>query len=184
MVALHSHDELVRAAPLPLYHYHRMQCVGKRPSDHHEQSQRTTGHDPTVRRAGRNGDRITCDTMSDSMKLLPTYSDHDGTPRTACLLVNSAATSQKPLPLLVWLHPSLADSDVLSLTGLPQVKFHLHSELTRCSCPNPSTSEADPDSTSCYPPAGTHRMSIRSPMMSVSAGTTGTETLTATTDPN
>ncbi|PRP81496.1 hypothetical protein PROFUN_10936 [Planoprotostelium fungivorum] len=53
--------------------------------------------------------------------LLPTYSDHDGTPRTACLLVNSAATSQKPLPLLVWLHPSLADSDVLSLTGLPQL---------------------------------------------------------------
>lgn len=39
------------------------------------------------------------------------YTDHQGTPRTACLIVNNASTSESPLPMLVWLHPSLYSSD-------------------------------------------------------------------------
>lgn len=51
--------------------------------------------------------------------LLDDFTDADGTPRQACLLTPSTATSQAPLPLLVWVHPSLFPMDTVRITDIP-----------------------------------------------------------------
>ena len=44
--------------------------------------------------------------------------DYTGAPRKACLYVNPASTAQRPLPLVVWLHPSLVSTSLsFPLTG-------------------------------------------------------------------
>jgi len=47
------------------------------------------------------------------------YTDRDGTARAACLIKGPGASADKPLPLLVWLHPSLFPIDTVLLTELP-----------------------------------------------------------------
>ena len=46
------------------------------------------------------------------------WSDSDGTPRHACLITPKGASSAKPLPMLVWLHPTLFGQDSILATGL------------------------------------------------------------------
>jgi dienelactone hydrolase len=43
--------------------------------------------------------------------VLGPWSDSDGTPRYACLFTPSAASSANPLPLVIFLHPSLVTAD-------------------------------------------------------------------------
>jgi dienelactone hydrolase len=50
-------------------------------------------------------------------KLLGPWNDSAGTPRYACLYLPSKASSS-PLPLVVYLHPSLADADSIGITNL------------------------------------------------------------------
>ena len=47
------------------------------------------------------------------------YTDRDGSARAACLVKGPGATADRPLPLLVWLHPSLFPMDSVLLTELP-----------------------------------------------------------------
>ena len=51
------------------------------------------------------------------MRLGP-WDDSDGTPRYACLYQPPAATTSNPLPLLVWLHPSLVTADSITSTNI------------------------------------------------------------------
>ncbi len=46
------------------------------------------------------------------------WTDSDGTPRHACLITPKGASSSKPLPMLVWLHPTLFGQDSILATGL------------------------------------------------------------------
>ena len=46
------------------------------------------------------------------------WSDADGTPRHACLITPKGASASKPLPMLVWLHPTLFGQDSILATGL------------------------------------------------------------------
>ncbi len=46
------------------------------------------------------------------------WNDSDGTPRYACLYQPPAATPSNPLPLLVWLHPSLVTADSITSTNI------------------------------------------------------------------
>lgn len=49
--------------------------------------------------------------------------DNLGEIRKACLYINPASTKAKPLPLIVWLHPSLVSaSNSFPMTGWDQVK--------------------------------------------------------------
>jgi Esterase PHB depolymerase len=50
--------------------------------------------------------------------LLGPWNDSDGTPRYACLYLPPAATATNPLPLLVWLHPSLVTADSIASTNI------------------------------------------------------------------
>ena len=50
-------------------------------------------------------------------KLLGPWNDSDGTPRYACLYAGSATTAN-PLPMLVWIHPSLVTADSISSTNI------------------------------------------------------------------
>ena len=50
--------------------------------------------------------------------LLGPWNDSDGTPRYACLYQPSSATTSSPLPLLVWLHPSLVTADSIISTNI------------------------------------------------------------------
>jgi predicted esterase len=50
--------------------------------------------------------------------LLGPWNDSDGTPRYACLYESSNASTLNPLPLIVFLHPSLASADALRLTNI------------------------------------------------------------------
>ena len=47
-----------------------------------------------------------------------TWTDANGTPRDACMIAPANATAQTPLPLLVWLHPTLIAQDSILATGL------------------------------------------------------------------
>lgn len=52
-----------------------------------------------------------------------TIKDNSGLERKACLYVNPASTMEKPLPLVVWLHPSLVSATFSwPLTGWDLVK--------------------------------------------------------------
>jgi hypothetical protein len=52
-----------------------------------------------------------------------TLTDNLGETRKACLYVNPASTAAKPLPLVVWLHPSLVSAtNSFPLTGWDEVK--------------------------------------------------------------
>lgn len=46
------------------------------------------------------------------------WNDSDGTPRYACLYEPASATTSNPLPLLVWLHPSLVTADSIISTNI------------------------------------------------------------------
>ncbi len=46
--------------------------------------------------------------------MMPTWTDADGTTRQACLYEPASASPAKPLPLIVYLHPSLFTADTLS----------------------------------------------------------------------
>jgi hypothetical protein len=49
--------------------------------------------------------------------------DNDGTPRAACFYRNPNSTKAKPLPLLVWLNPSLVSATYsFPLTGIDEVR--------------------------------------------------------------
>ena len=52
-------------------------------------------------------------------QLLGPVPDADGTPRYACLYAPAQASAANPLPLVVFLHPSLFNSDSVNVTGLP-----------------------------------------------------------------
>ncbi|MGA9307744.1 MAG: hypothetical protein WBW31_20255, partial [Candidatus Sulfotelmatobacter sp.] len=47
-----------------------------------------------------------------------TWNDSDGTARYACLYEPASASVSNPLPLLVWLHPSLVTADSITSTNL------------------------------------------------------------------
>lgn len=52
-----------------------------------------------------------------------TMSDNTGNRRTACFYANPASTSEKPLPLLVWLNPSIVSATfAFPLTGIDAVR--------------------------------------------------------------
>jgi len=46
------------------------------------------------------------------------WNDSDGTPRYACLYQPASATTSNPLPMLVWLHPSLVTADSITSTNI------------------------------------------------------------------
>jgi hypothetical protein len=46
------------------------------------------------------------------------WNDSDGTPRYACLYAPASATTSNPLPLLVWIHPSLVTADAIASTNI------------------------------------------------------------------
>src|SRR5258708_9388347 len=46
------------------------------------------------------------------------WNDSDGTPRYACLYQPTSATKSNPLPLLVWIHPSLVTADSITSTNI------------------------------------------------------------------
>lgn len=46
------------------------------------------------------------------------WNDSDGTPRYACLYRPASATASHPLPLLVWIHPSLVTADSITSTNV------------------------------------------------------------------
>ena len=46
--------------------------------------------------------------------MMPTWSDPDGTTRRACLYEPASASAANPLPLIVYIHPSLFTADTLS----------------------------------------------------------------------
>jgi hypothetical protein len=50
--------------------------------------------------------------------LLGPWSDSDGTQRYACEYAPATATTANPLPLLVWLHPSLVTADSITSTNI------------------------------------------------------------------
>src|SRR5271157_4448572 len=54
-------------------------------------------------------------------KLLGPSNDSDGTARYSCLYEPKTASSTNPLPLVIYIHPSLTDADSISLTGLLKV---------------------------------------------------------------
>jgi hypothetical protein len=57
--------------------------------------------------------------------VLGPWSDSDGTPRYACLFTPSAASSANPLPLVIFLHPSLVTADSTETsTNFPRVPEH------------------------------------------------------------
>jgi poly(3-hydroxybutyrate) depolymerase len=58
-----------------------------------------------------------CTTLGGEM--LTDFTDSDGTPRFACLSTPANASAQTPLPLLVWVHPSLFPIDTIRLTDIP-----------------------------------------------------------------
>lgn len=51
-------------------------------------------------------------------KLLGPWNDSDGTPRYACLYEPASASTSTPLPMLVWLHPSLVTADSITSTNI------------------------------------------------------------------
>lgn len=52
-----------------------------------------------------------------------TLKDRSGENRSACFYANPKSTKEKPLPLLMWLHPSLADNTLsFPLTGIDAVR--------------------------------------------------------------
>ncbi|MDB5985209.1 MAG: hypothetical protein JWR16_262 [Nevskia sp.] len=50
------------------------------------------------------------------------YTDADGEPRKACAVIPPGATTKTPLPLVVWLHPSLIPIDAIDLTNFLSAK--------------------------------------------------------------
>jgi len=55
--------------------------------------------------------------------MMATWSDPDGTPRRACLYEPASASAAKPLPLIVYLHPSLFTADTLKAPGMNLLDF-------------------------------------------------------------
>jgi hypothetical protein len=51
-------------------------------------------------------------------KLLGPWNDSDGTPRYACLYAPASASTSNPLPMLVWIHPSLVTADSIISTNI------------------------------------------------------------------
>jgi dienelactone hydrolase len=57
----------------------------------------------------------TTQTTCASGTMMAPWSDADGTPRGACLYEPASASATKPLPLIVYIHPSLFTADTLSV---------------------------------------------------------------------
>src|SRR5260370_22870041 len=51
-------------------------------------------------------------------KILGPWNDADGTPRYSCLYEPATASKEDPLPLVIFLHGSIATADSIRLTGL------------------------------------------------------------------
>lgn len=50
--------------------------------------------------------------------LLGPWNDSNGTPRYACVYTPASASTKNPLPLLVWIHPSLVTADSITSTNI------------------------------------------------------------------
>lgn len=50
------------------------------------------------------------------------WSDADGTPRHACLITPKGVSAASPMPMLVWLHPTLFGQDSILATGLLDIR--------------------------------------------------------------
>jgi len=61
--------------------------------------------------------------------MMPSWTDADGTSRTACLYEPASASSMNPLPLVVYVHPSLFTADTISaVTNI--LSFQTTADLT------------------------------------------------------
>jgi len=62
--------------------------------------------------------------------MMAPWTDPDGTPRRACLYEPASASPATPLPLIVYLHPSLFTADTLQAPGMNLLSFQNTADLT------------------------------------------------------
>src|SRR5262249_56159346 len=62
--------------------------------------------------------------------MMAPWTDPDGTTRRACLYEPASATPGRPLPLIVYLHPSLFTADTLQPPAMNLLSFHNTPHLT------------------------------------------------------
>lgn len=62
--------------------------------------------------------------------MMPTWADPDGTPRRACLYEPALASAATPLPLVVYIHPSLFTADTLKVPGMNLLDFQNTADLS------------------------------------------------------
>jgi poly(3-hydroxybutyrate) depolymerase len=58
------------------------------------------------------------------------WNDSNGTARYACLYTPASASTKNPLPLLVWIHPSLVTADSITSTNTVGSLNHIEWPLT------------------------------------------------------
>jgi dienelactone hydrolase len=62
--------------------------------------------------------------------MMAAWSDPDGTPRRACLYEPTSASPANPLPLIVYIHPSLFTADTLRAPGMNLLDFQNTADLS------------------------------------------------------
>src|SRR5262249_18569853 len=62
--------------------------------------------------------------------MMAPWTDPDGTTRRACLYEPASATPGRPLPLIVYLHPSLFTADTLQAPGMNLLSFQNTADLS------------------------------------------------------
>ena len=62
--------------------------------------------------------------------MMATWADPDGTPRRACLYEPASASPATPLPLVVYVHPSLFTADTLQAPGMNLLSFQNTADLS------------------------------------------------------
>src|SRR5437867_2491000 len=62
--------------------------------------------------------------------MMAPWSDGDGTTRKACLYEPGSASTAKPLPLVVYIHPSLFTADTLQAPGMNLLSFRNTADLS------------------------------------------------------
>ena len=62
--------------------------------------------------------------------MMPTWADSDGTSRRACLYEPASASPAAPLPLIVYIHPSLFTADTLQAPGMNLLSFQNTANLS------------------------------------------------------
>ncbi len=62
--------------------------------------------------------------------MMAPWSDSDGTPRQACLYEPASASPATPLPLVVYIHPSLFTADTLKAPGMNLLDFQTTADLS------------------------------------------------------